>query len=202
MNPAAGETAYPSRAPATAAPDDSALLGRITDRDETALAALYDRWLGPVYSLVVHLLKDADEAEDVVEETFWQVWQRASAYDASRGTVRTWLLTIARSRALDRIRARGRTREDTTADIRSAVDQAPDPSVDAESAERRVIVSAAMNQLPEDQRRALELAYFGGMSQTEIATALGEPLGTIKTRMRLGMAKLREKLAVLSERTA
>ncbi|MGI8546014.1 MAG: sigma-70 family RNA polymerase sigma factor, partial [Gemmatimonadaceae bacterium] len=162
-------------------------------------AALYDRWLQPVYSLVVHLLKDADEAEDVVEETFWQIWQRASSYDATRGTARTWILTICRSRALDRLRSRQRQREDASADIAVLRDTAADPSANAEGAERREMVFNALGELPHDQRRALELAYFRGLSQSEIAEFLGEPLGTIKTRMRLGMQKLRDKLSVLKQ---
>jgi len=168
----------------------------MAEGDESALGLLYDQWIQPVYSLVVQLLRDADEAEDVVEETFWQAWQRAASYDVSRGTVRTWLLTIARSRALDRLRVRNRRRDETpvTADV--AIDER-DPLLDLEGRERRDLVLSALNELPPDQRRALELAYFRGLTQSEIAETLGEPLGTIKTRMRLGMMKLREKLGLL-----
>ncbi len=199
MNPSRHDSAYPPRTADGSVADDAAVIRRIADGDETALAVLYDRWLQPVYSLVVHLLKDADEAEDVVEDTFWQIWQRASSYDATRGTARTWILTICRSRALDRLRARQRQREDTSTDINILRDSAPDPSVDAEGAERREMVLSAMDELPHDQRRALELAYFRGLSQSEIADFLNEPLGTIKTRMRLGMQKLHDKLAVLQQ---
>ncbi|HEY8309621.1 MAG TPA: sigma-70 family RNA polymerase sigma factor, partial [Gemmatimonadaceae bacterium] len=145
---------------------------------------------------------DADGAEDVVEETFWQIWQRASSYDTSRGTVRAWILTIGRSRALDRLRSRKRSREDIAADLSLVRDPRSDPSQEVEGAERRQLVYSALNELPEDQRRALELAYFGGLSQSEIAESLGEPLGTIKTRMRLGMQKLRDRLIVLRESRA
>lgn len=199
MNPSRPEPAYPTRITDGSVSDDAAVIRRIAGGDETALAALYDRWVQPVYSLVVHLLKDADEAEDVVEETFWQIWQRASSYDAARGTARTWILTIGRSRALDRLRSRQRHREDPSVDIGMMRDTAPDPSADAEGNERRELVSNAMEELPEDQRRALELAYFRGLSQSEIAEFLNEPLGTIKTRMRLGMQKLRDKLVVLRQ---
>ncbi|MGH8164671.1 MAG: sigma-70 family RNA polymerase sigma factor, partial [Rhodanobacteraceae bacterium] len=144
-------------------------------------------------------LKDADGAEDVVEETFWQVWQRASSYDASRGTVRTWILTIGRSRALDRIRSRKRNREDFTTDLTFIRAPRSDPAQEAEGAERRELVYSALSELPDDQRRALELAYFRGLTQAEIAEFLGEPLGTIKTRMRLGMQKLRDRLVGLRE---
>lgn len=199
MNPSRHGTAYPTRAPTPSSADDSVVVRRIAEGDDAALTTLYDSWVQPVYSLVVHLLKDADEAEDAVEETFWQVWQRASSYDGSRGSVRTWILTIARSRALDRLRSRQRSREDIADDMASYEDVAPDPYLDSEGSERRERVHSALEELPDDQRRALQLAYFGGLSQTEIAAFLDEPLGTIKTRMRLGMHKLRDKLVVLRE---
>jgi len=202
MNPSRQEQAYSTRPAMATSSDDASLIRRIADGDESALATLYDRWSQPVYSLVAHLLKDADGAEDVVEETFWQVWQRASSYDASRGTVRTWILTIGRSRALDRIRSRKRNREDVATDLSFIRDPASDPSQEAEGAERRELVYSALSELPEDQRRALELAYFHGLSQSEIAASLGEPLGTIKTRMRLGMQKLRDRLIELRESRA
>ncbi|MGI8510252.1 MAG: sigma-70 family RNA polymerase sigma factor [Gemmatimonadaceae bacterium] len=202
MNPTRQDQAYPTRTTDGNASDDAEVIRRIAGGDETALAVLYDRWLQPVYSLVVHLLNDADEAEDVVEETFWQIWQRASSYDATRGTARTWILTICRSRALDKLRSRQRQREDTNTDIGVLRDPAPDPSLNAEGAERRELIFNAMEELPHDQRRALELAYFRGLSQSEIADFLNEPLGTVKTRMRLGMQKLRDKLAYLQPERA
>ncbi|MEO6866360.1 MAG: sigma-70 family RNA polymerase sigma factor [Gemmatimonadaceae bacterium] len=199
MNPARQDQAYSTKPPTVPPLDDVAVVRRIAEGDESALATLYDRWSQSVYSLVAHLLKDADGAEDVVEETFWQVWQRASSYDASRGTVRTWILTIGRSRALDRIRSRKRNREDIATDLSFIRDPRSDPAEEAEGAERRHLVYSALSELPEDQRRALELAYFRGLSQSEIAEFLSEPLGTIKTRMRLGMLKLRDKLIGLRE---
>ena len=202
MNPSRHDPAYSTRLAIPTSSDDVAVVRRIADGDESALATLYDRWSQSVYSLVAHLLKDADGAEDVVEETFWQVWQRASAYDASRGTVRTWILTIGRSRALDRLRSRKRNREDVTTDLSLVRDPRADPAQEVEGAERRQLVYSALCELPEDQRRALELAYFRGLSQSEIAEFLGEPLGTIKTRMRLGMQKLRDKLIGLRESRA
>lgn len=202
MNPPRQEQAYSTKPPTAIPADDVAIVRRIAEGDESALAILYDRWAQSVYSLVAHLLKDADGAEDVVEETFWQVWQRASSYDVSRGTVRTWLLTIGRSRALDRLRSRKRNHEDISADLSLVRDPSSDPSQEVEGAERRQLVYAALIELPDEQRRALELAYFRGLSQSEIADFLGEPLGTIKTRMRLGMQKLRDKLIVLRETRA
>jgi len=201
MNPSEQDLPYTREIRSNA--EDVALIRRMCDADETALGALYDRWMRSLYSLVVHLLKDPDEAEDVVEETFWQAWRKASSYEPSRGAVSTWLLTIGRRRALDRLRAKARRREDSLthegrvlADMASA---APDPSQTAEGAERRAHVLAALDELPDEQREVLELGYFQGLTQTEIAEATGQPLGTVKTRMRLAMQKLREPLSMYRE---
>ena len=179
--------------------EDVALMRRIVEADETALGALYDRWVRSLYSLVLHLLKDPDEAEDVVEETFWQAWRKASSYEPSRGAVSTWLLTIGRRKALDRLRARKRSKEDTVTGEHGFDDlpsTAPDPSSEVEGAELREQIRAALNELPDEQREVLELGYFTGLSQSEIAEATGQPLGTVKTRMRLAMQKLREPLSM------
>ena len=171
----------------------------MVEADETALGALYDRWVRSLYSLVLHLLKDPDEAEDVVEETFWQAWRKAGSYEPSRGAVSTWLLTIGRRKALDRLRARKRSREDLIGTDRSFDDlpsSEPDPSIDVEGAELRENVRLALNTLPSEQREVLELGYFNGLSQSEIADVTGQPLGTVKTRMRLAMQKLREPLSM------
>lgn len=197
MNPTERALTYSTETGSNA--EDVALIRRMCEADETALGALYDRWVRALYSLVVHLLKDPDEAEDVVEETFWQAWRKASSYEPSRGAVSTWLLTIGRRKALDRIRARKRHKEEplgrdqTFADIPSPAD---DPSQDMEGRELREHVRTALNGLPAEQREVLELGYFKGMSQTEIADATRQPLGTVKTRMRLAMQKLREPLSM------
>jgi RNA polymerase sigma-70 factor (ECF subfamily) len=172
---------------------------RIVEADETALGALYDRWVRSLYSLVLHLLKDPDEAEDVVEETFWQAWKKADSYEPSKGAVSTWLLTIGRRKALDRLRAKKRSGADTVPgdfDFADLPSTAPDPSAEVEGAELREQVRAALNELPNEQREVLELGYFSGLSQSEIAEATGQPLGTVKTRMRLAMQKLREPLSM------
>jgi len=172
---------------------------RIVEADETALGALYDRWVRSLYSLVLHLLKDPDEAEDVVEETFWQAWKKADSYEPSKGAVSTWLLTIGRRKALDRLRAKKRSGADTVPgdfDFADLPSTAPDPSAEAEGAELREHVRAALSELPNEQREVLELGYFSGLSQSEIAEATGQPLGTVKTRMRLAMQKLREPLSM------
>jgi RNA polymerase sigma-70 factor (ECF subfamily) len=186
---------------------DGDLLRRMAAADETALGALYDRWSPLVHSLALRLLGDRAEAEEVVEETFWQAWRQAARYEESRGAVSTWLITIARSRALDRLRARRRAREEAMAelpeldlDASGAIEErADDPHRSAEQAERRARVAAALATLPPEQRETIVLAYFGGLSQSEIAERTGLPLGTVKTRTRLAMEKLRDQLAALRE---
>jgi len=181
--------------------EDAALVRAMADGDDRALGALYDRWQGIVHGVVARILRQPNDIEDIVEETFWQAWRQASRFDPARGAVQTWLLTIARSRALDRARAVRRRRESPIEgdDGEVVVQQvAPDdPGLDTEAAERRRIVTAALTQLPVEQREALELGYYGGLSQSEIAERTGQPLGTVKTRMRLAMQKLRSQLQVL-----
>lgn len=192
---------------ASHAPDvDAHLLRRIEARDDTALAEFYDRWFPVVNCLITRIVKVPHDAEDVVEETFWQVWKQASRYEPARGSVQTWLLTMARSRALDRLRANRRMREDSIDDtdgvsgtFATLATSTNDPSLDAEHAERKRIVLAALATLPAEQRQTLELGYFSGLSQSEIAARTGLPLGTIKTRMRIAMQKLRERLSILRE---
>lgn len=184
--------------------DDRDLVRLMAAGDESALGTLHDRWLPLVYSLVFRIVGDRDDAEEVVEDAFWQAWRQADRYHPSRGAVSTWLTMIARSRALDHVRARKRMREDSWEDVaeaQQAVSDAPGGLQDAENEEVSGIVRAALAELPAEQRIALELAYFGGMSQSEIATETGEALGTVKTRVRLALRKLREKLAVLQETT-
>ena len=192
--------------PPLLADSDAALVARMASGDEQALGALYDRWATTVHTLAYYLLGQADEAEDAVEETFWQAWREAGRYDASRGAVSTWLSTIARSRALDRQRARRRRNEEplesatsTSAEDSSARADSPalaaDPHHEAEHAERARDIAIALAKLPAEQREVIELAYFGGLSQSEIAARTSLPLGTVKTRARLALEKLRAPLA-------
>lgn len=175
----------------------------MTSGDEAALATLYDRWSTLVHSVAAQTLADADDAAEVVEEVFWQAWRQAGRYQEGRGAVSTWLGMIARSRALDRVRSRRKAREVEapvgTAALHAFPAAGEDPALGAESAERSRLVSLAMGSLPPEQRETVELAYFRGMSQSEIAAHTGQPLGTIKTRARLALQKLREKLAALRE---
>ena len=191
--------------PPQAADTDAALVARMATGDEAALGALYDRYATNIHTIAYYLLGQADEAEDAVEETFWQAWREASRYDASRGAVSTWLSTIARSRALDRQRAWRRRAEDpldTTTptspdagDRADAMAAAPDPQRNAESSERARDIALALARLPAEQREVIELAYFAGLSQSEIAARTSLPLGTVKTRARLALEKLRAPLA-------
>ena len=173
---------------------DLDLLERIAMRDASAVGQLYDRHARTLYSLVHHILRDSTEAEDVLQEVFLQVWRRARDFDESRGRAFTWLVTIARSRALDRLRAgssRARLATEAEAEPR---DSMGDAAADAVRSEEGEIVRRALSELPAEQRRTLFMAYFEGLTQTEIAARLGDPLGTVKTRMRTGLMKLRELL--------
>jgi len=173
---------------------DNDLLHAVSRGDETALAAIYDRYRLILFGLILRILHDRQEAEDVLQEAFLQVWRRAADFDESRGRVFTWLVTIARSRALDRLRALGARARLADQAAQAPADQFGDAAEDALKSEQGTIVRQALTELPEEQRRALLLAYFEGLTQSEIADRLGEPLGTIKTRMRSGLIKLRELL--------
>ena len=184
---------------------DAALLRRMADGDELALAALYDRWVERVHTVAYWILKDTDEAEDVVEETFWQAWRTAARYDGTRSAGSTWLVMIARSRALDRLRAQ-RRREDWTAATSTAgalLDEAmagePDTTAVPEHGEHSTALAEAIGALPSEQRQAIEMAFFGGLSHSEIAAQTAQPLGTVKTRIRLAMEKLRQRLGFLRD---
>lgn len=181
------------------------LLDGIAAGDSTALAALYDETNGWVYGLAMRILSDHQVAEEVTLDVFVQVWQRAGSYLPERGHPGTWLMAIARNRALDRRRAR-RSRERGEELAASApggcaecADPAPAPYEARVSSERESCVRRAIAELPEAQRTAIELAYFPGLSHAEIAERLGEPLGTIKTRIRLALRKLKDKLQSLEE---
>ena len=161
------------------------------------MAELYDRHARPIYSLALRILGDATEAEDIVQEVFSQAWKQAARYNASRGAVGAWLLTLARSRAIDRLRAK-RARPGEITDERVAdqlVDAGPPADLLVLSSEQVARVRAALDELPLLQRAAIELAYYEGLTHAEIADRLEQPLGTVKTRIRLAMLKLRDVLA-------
>ena len=172
---------------------DALLLEGVARGDERAFADIYDHYSPILLGLLLRILHSRAEAEDVLQEVFLQIWQQARSFDAARGRPFTWLVTLARSRAIDRLRsvdARRRAAERSAADAPAdgaAVETADDA---AERSEQGEIVRGALAELPAEQRRALLLAYLGGLSQTEIAAAEGLPLGTVKTRTRAGLKKL------------
>ena len=178
--------------------EDAELLRAVARGDEAAFARVYDRYSPILLGLLLRILRSRAEAEDVLQEVFLQVWQQARSFDPTRGRPFTWLVTLARSRAIDRLRA-GDARE--RAAQRSAEDAppaatAPQSWADEEAirAERAEAVRDALGELPEEQRQVLLLAYLEGMSQSEIAAAKNQPLGTVKTRTRAGLKKLSEAL--------
>jgi len=176
---------------------DQSALSRMAQGEGDAVAELYDRHARPVYSLALRILGDVTEAEDVVQEVFSQAWRQASRYNTSRGAVAAWLLTMARSRAIDRLRAR-RSRPKSASDEHAAdtiVDTALPVDSQVISFEQITRVRAALDELPMLQKLAIELAYFEGFTHAEIAERLEQPLGTVKTRIRLALMKLREVLA-------
>ena len=178
---------------------DIELLKAVSRGDEQALAQLYDNYRVILFGLLVRILNSREEAEDVLQEVFLQVWRRAKDFDETRGKPFTWLVTLARSRAIDRLRSLGARDRVAQASIREASEEVSDAAFDTFRSEQRALVTSALSQLPEEQKRPLVLAYFDGLTQSEIAANLGAPLGTVKTRMRAGMMKLREVLAGKNE---
>ena len=176
---------------------DAALLEGVARGDERAFAEVYDRYSPILFGLLLRILHSRAEAEDVLQEVFLQVWQQARAFDAARGRPFTWLVTLARSRAIDRLRAtdaRQRAAERSAAEGAGVEGPPPTADDDAERSEQGEVVRRALAELPAEQRRALLLAYLGGLSQSEIAASEGLPLGTVKTRTRAGLKKLSELL--------
>ncbi|HEX9442250.1 MAG TPA: sigma-70 family RNA polymerase sigma factor [Roseiflexaceae bacterium] len=181
------------------APEDEALLARVAAGDSSALETLYDRYARVVYSTALRILGTAELAEEVVQEAFWRVWRRSGTFQSGRGQVSSWILGIAHNLAIDELR-RQRARpiqvydEEDRPVLRDMEDSRIDVAGAALEEEQRRLISAALEQIPIEQREAIELAYFGGLSQSEIAARLQNPLGTVKTRIRLGLQKLRDIL--------
>lgn len=180
--------------------NEIALITKIAQQDQTALAELYDRYARVIYAVAFKILGTVEEAEEVVLDVFHQVWRTASSYNAAKARVDTWLFMQTRSRALDRLRAQKRLTRVAAALVHVVhlpERWHPNPADNAIACERRALVLAALQQLPAQQKLVLELAYFQGLTHIEIANQLGEPLGTIKTRIRLGIIKLRNVLSSL-----
>jgi RNA polymerase sigma factor (sigma-70 family) len=171
---------------------DEELLAAIARGDDRALGELYDRLGGVAYRLAVRVLRDPALAQDAVQDGFLAAWRTAAAFDPARGKASTWLLTLVHRRAVDVVRREDRRRAEPLDDAPVPAGDATDESAEVREERRRV--QAALAQLPPDQREALELAYYGGLSQSELAERLGVPLGTVKSRMFTGLSKLRDLL--------
>lgn len=172
---------------------DDALVRRIASRDQEALSELYDRISGTLMAVAMRILSDREAAEDVVQDVFLDIWNKASTFNAAAGKAISWSVVITRNKAIDRVRARIRTSKVVE---RAAVEivETPDRPRGLGDADRAEYVQGALAELENDQRVAIELAFFGGLSQAEIADRLSKPLGTIKAHIRRGMLRLRDKL--------
>jgi RNA polymerase sigma-70 factor (ECF subfamily) len=180
---------------------DEELMDRLAGRDLAAFEALYDRYGDLVYSVALRVVGDRHVAEDVTQDVFLRVWRRPEHFDLRRGKFVTWLLSVTRNRSIDEQRSFGRrlrheTLPSTTEeeDVIPSADERDDPAVATVMSDERQAVRKALEILPPEQRLAITLAYFGGLTQQEIANKLGQPLGTVKTRIRLGMQKMRGAL--------
>ena len=185
--------------PTPASIQDAEYMRRIAQGDRTAFTHLFDRYHQLALNLAWRILNERQEAEDVVQEAFLQLWRGAKSYSQERGNVSTWIVTIARSRAIDKLRSRKARRvadpgfeDDETENI---TEQLPDTSTSQENLDNRLLVRKAFGSLAIEQRVVIEMAYYEGMSQSEIAETLREPLGTIKTRIRSGLIKMKQALA-------
>jgi RNA polymerase sigma-70 factor (ECF subfamily) len=173
------------------------LLHRIAAKDTEALAEFYDQTATPLYSLALRIVGDPGEAEEVIQDVFVQIWEKAPTFDPMLGSAFNWTLSIARHRSIDRLRARQR-RARLIDELNTT--EMTDGRTESESEEKRLAgdeavgVRSALNGLPAEQRQVIELAFFGGRTHMEIAEALGQPLGTIKARIRRGLLKLRDSL--------
>jgi RNA polymerase sigma-70 factor, ECF subfamily len=170
-----------------------ALLGMIAQGDREAFSRFYDGFAGLAFGLIRRILRDPAACEEVLQEVFWQIWREAARYDPRRGSPEAWVVMRAKTRAIDRLRAMRRREKTFVApadDSLTRLTEEPgeNPGV---AAETRGLVRSALNALPEPQRRVVELAFFEGLTQSEIASRLGEPLGTVKTRARLGLERLK-----------
>lgn len=171
---------------------DEELVQRMAGGDRMALADLYDRHAGQMFGLLLKILQLRADAEDVLQDAFWQAWNSASQFNSQRGGARPWLFLIARSRAIDLLRRR-RVSKELDATVQPVVGSVPGGALERTESEQQVC--AALERIPEEQRAAIRLAFFCGLTHDQVAAAQGIPLGTAKTRIRLGMLRLRELLS-------
>jgi RNA polymerase sigma-70 factor (ECF subfamily) len=183
-------------ASAGAGSETSTLITRIAAGDRDAFSRFYDLLAPIAFGLIRRVLRDPEAAAEVLQEVFWQVWREAPQYDPTRGSPEAWLVMRAKTRAIDRLRSIRRRDRTFVAPVDESVARSSDESAEnpAVVAEDRSLVQTALAQLPEPQRRVIELAFYDGLTQSEIAIRLGEPLGTVKTRARLGLERLRGAL--------
>ena len=180
---------------------DAGLLRKIAGGDRDAFAQIYDRFSRPLYSVALRILHDANEAEDIVHDVFISLWNKAPDFEPTRGSALGWAITLTRNRAIDRLRSRRRRSEllEQAAPADLGYDENPPDSTTSPGElwlkEKATAVRRAITDLSEDQRHAVELAFFGGLTQQEIAARLQQPLGTVKARIRRGLLKLRDTLA-------
>jgi len=177
---------------------DEELMPLIGEKDAAAFEVFYDRHGGAAYSLAYRIVGERAAAEDVTQEAFVSIWRSGARYDRARGSVRSWMLGIVRNRAIDLLRSRSSRAPKLGFDDDAVLEQRPaDEFTDTEALRRETAreVRGALGELPGEQSKVIELAYFGGFSQSEIATMVGVPLGTVKGRMRLGLEKIRGRLA-------
>jgi RNA polymerase sigma-70 factor (ECF subfamily) len=179
---------------------DAALIERIMQRDEKALAALYDRYAGMLSSVLNRILRDTQASEEILQDIFFQLWRTASRFDASRGSLPGWLLVIARNRAISRLRRHNPAAGDELRENSVVVPA----NLENEASQRQLLdrVKRTMENLPSEQRAAIELAYFEGLTHSEIAQRTGDPLGTVKTRLRSAVETLKRTLHPTAAETA
>jgi RNA polymerase sigma-70 factor (ECF subfamily) len=181
--------------------EDGELISRMAKGDKLACSELYDRFSRPLYSVALRVLNDQAEAEDVVQDVFLTLWEKSAGFDATRGSPFAWAITLTRNRSIDRLRTRRRRAtlldETLVEDLPGGTAASdPDSADDLIFKEKSGAVRAALATLPAEQLRALELAFFSGLTQQEIAVRLSEPLGTVKARIRRGLLKLRDTLSL------
>jgi RNA polymerase sigma-70 factor, ECF subfamily len=189
-----GDVLYAKSKPPVLEQEWATLVQSIAEGDQLALHALYERAHRPVFTLIMRITANRESAEELTVDVFHDIWRRASRYDAVNGTVLGWIMNQARSRAIDRLRFESRQKRSDPGDMQPQTEVAPDPHDQLELREQGALLRTALAALTPDERQAIETTFFAGLTHAEAATRLNQPLGTIKTRIRSGLHKLRQKL--------